>query len=509
MQLSTFSLFMRGSSFRVLQTLVGIAIGFLMMPFLIGALGKEVYGLWVVVGSVVGTYYLLDMGFSQAVTRFVTKYIHQQRYEDANKIINTALVIYAVLGLLVLAVSCVFAFVGTERLVDEPQHVSMVQMVLLIAGLQLAIEFPSKAFPGVISAYMRFDWVAKVRTVKTIIDALLIYYFVSQGHGIIAMALVGFVTGLLSTAIYVVMVNRLFTQLKYSKSLVNKETLKGVYSFSKWVFVIDLNTMFRDKLDLWFIAYLLGASVLTVYYVAIRLVDYAITFLTQATSMTGPIFTEYYAKQQWDQLRESLIRFIKLDAFLAVTCFLGFVLVGEVFILLWMGDEFPARSAWQCLIILAAGRLMVYITSPLISLLMTFNKHRFGAVLSMVETSCVAVLCAILVPRYELIGAAVAVSLPTLVGRLVVLPWYCNRIFAFMHYGWMARLVAFLAFNAAGFTALYLISSSYLTGLVEVAIGGLGLVFVCLIAGSVLLSKSDVKEIKFLISKKKAVITNG
>ena len=53
---SKFSLILKGSGFRILQTLVGIVIGLLRMPFLINTLGKELYGLWIVVGSVVGTY---------------------------------------------------------------------------------------------------------------------------------------------------------------------------------------------------------------------------------------------------------------------------------------------------------------------------------------------------------------------------------------------------------------------------------------------------------------------
>lgn len=451
---------MRGSTFRVLQTTVGIIVGFLMMPFLIGTLGKDLYGLWVVVGSVVGTYYLLDMGFSQAVTRFVTKYIHQQRYADANRIINTALVIYGVLGLLVFIVSCAFAFFGANHLVEDSEQVTLVQTILLIAGLQLAIEFPSKAFPGVVSAYMRFDWVAKVRTVKTVADALLIYYFVSNGYGLIAMACIGFVSGLASTAIYVVMVNKLFSHMEYGRQYVSISTLKGVYSFSKWVFVLDLNTMLRDKMDIWFIAFYLGPSVLTVYYVAIRLVDYAISFLTQATSMTGPIFTEYYAKEQWEPLRIALVRFIKLDFVLGVTAILGFWVVGELFIQLWMGQAFPASDAWYCLVILALGRLSVYMTSPLQSMLMTFNRHRVGAIISVFETLCIGVACWLLVPMYGILGAAVAVALPTAIGRLIVLPVYCERVFSFVSLE--------LGLRIAGFTALAILPSFYyLKGLSE------------------------------------------
>lgn len=491
---------MRGSTFRVLQTTVGIIVGFLMMPFLIGTLGKDLYGLWVVVGSVVGTYYLLDMGFSQAVTRFVTKYIHQQRYADANRIINTALVIYGVLGLLVFIVSCAFAFFGANHLVEDSEQVTLVQTILLIAGLQLAIEFPSKAFPGVVSAYMRFDWVAKVRTVKTVADALLIYYFVSNGYGLIAMACIGFVSGLASTAIYVVMVNKLFSHMEYGRQYVSISTLKGVYSFSKWVFVLDLNTMLRDKMDIWFIAFYLGPSVLTVYYVAIRLVDYAISFLTQATSMTGPIFTEYYAKEQWEPLRIALVRFIKLDAVLACIFIIGFILVGELFISLWMGDDFPAEDAWVCLIVLSLGRMSVYITSPLQSLLMTFNRHRVGAYISVCETAVIAVLCWLLIPLHGIFGAAISIAIPTLVGRIFVLPIYCQRIFKFLAWSWIVRLVGYTFISIAAASYLFLAFNGIMSGFYELVLWSIVVALFFGLFSLVVFEKDDLTEIRRIFS---------
>jgi O-antigen/teichoic acid export membrane protein len=178
--------------------------------------------------------------------------------------------------------------------------------------------------------------------------------------------------------------------------------------------------------------------------VAIRLVDYAISFLTQATSMTGPIFTEYYAKEQWEELRTALVRFIRLDFVLGAVAILGFYLVGELFIRLWMGAEFPAREAWVCLVILAAGRMSVYISSPLQSLLMTFNKHRTGAMISVVETVVIAISCAIFIPSHGIVGASLSVAIPTVIGRFIVLPCYCQHVFKFMSFSLLFRLVAFV-----------------------------------------------------------------
>lgn len=421
-------LILKGSSLRIAQTIVMVIIGFIMMPFMISVLGEELYGLWIVISSVVATYYLLDMGFSQAITRYVAKYIHQNNPDAANRVINTALALYSALGLLVLLISVVGAKMGVDRLMEGSENAPLAKILLVIAGITLAIEFPAKSFPGIVSAYMRFDVIALVRTGKAIADAILIYVFLSAGFGLIAIAIITLITGTISTAIYVRFTSGLFTELRFRKELIDSRTLKDVFHFSKWVFLFDVNTMIRNKMDIWFIAFYQSSAILTIYYVAVRLTEYALQFLTQATGITGPIFTEYYAKNEHQNLRQSVLAFIKLNIALGSTFLVGFYLVGESFIRLWMGPDFSAYSAYMCLVILAVGRFAVYFSAPLQSLLLTLNRHSVGAITSVVETIGSAILLWLLIPTFGIVGAALAIAIPTVIGRLIIIPVFVSQI---------------------------------------------------------------------------------
>jgi len=462
---SKFSLILKGSGFRVLQTLVSIVIGMVMMPFLIGALGKELYGLWIVIGSVVGTYYLLDLGFNQAVTRYVSKYIHQNNPQAANKIINTALIIYSLLGVVVLIASVIAAKFGAEKLMDNHEHLTLAQAILMITGLAFALEFPAKAFPGIISAYMRYDFIALVQLIKSITDALLIYCFISNGYGLVAMALITFTTGLISTAIYIRFTTSLFKELTFSRAAIDMSTFKDVFHFSKWVFVTDMCALLREKMDIWFIAFYISNGALTIYYVAVRLVEYALQFLTQATGITGPIFTEYYAKGETEKLGRSVNLFIKLDIALGTIILVGFYLLGISFIDIWMKGAVSAQAAFGCLMILALGRFTVYFASPLNSLLMTLNKHSLVSWISILETCCSAILCWWLIPSYGLIGAACAIAIPNVIGRLVVMPILVTRLIDLNMFSLVSRVVlfAFLSAIFAAATVKYLRSLKALT----------------------------------------------
>ncbi|MGB7552037.1 MAG: hypothetical protein WBM15_10825, partial [Chromatiaceae bacterium] len=49
-----------------LRVIVGIAVMFFLIPFTVGHLGLDLFGLWSLVFAVVGLFGLLDLGFATA-----------------------------------------------------------------------------------------------------------------------------------------------------------------------------------------------------------------------------------------------------------------------------------------------------------------------------------------------------------------------------------------------------------------------------------------------------------
>jgi len=99
-----------GSITRTFLTVVNMVISFFLMPFLIRHLGDRWYGIWTVVGSLIGYYYLVDFGLASAVRRYIAKYIGNYEHEKANITINTALIIYSILGLILFLITIGLCF---------------------------------------------------------------------------------------------------------------------------------------------------------------------------------------------------------------------------------------------------------------------------------------------------------------------------------------------------------------------------------------------------------------
>lgn len=498
---STSRLMLRGATLRVIKTFAGIVIGFVMMPFLLNELGTHLYGLWITIGSVVASYYLLDLGFSQAVTRYVARYIHQKDYAGANKIITTSLLIYSALGLLVVIVSFFIAQWGVDHFVQNSNDVQLVQILLIISGISLAFEFPAKAFPGVISAYMRFDTIAIVGLIKTVADALLIYAAIKAGYGLVAMSLVVFCTSILSTLFYVYYCTCLFSELNVSLNYFEKDTAKELFHFSKWVFINDLNALLKGKMDIWFIAYFTTLSTVTIYYVAVRLVEYAVQFLIQATGMSSPLYAKYHALEDHAKLAFAVELFLKINIILGSVISAGFYILGDNFIRLWMGPAFEVGTAYICLVIIGCGRMISFMTYPFGSLLLTVKRHDITAKVAIAETILAAILSVLLIPRLQLVGAAIAIAVPLVIGRVFVISVYAARFVELAWFRLIARISLFLSLVVA--VSIYLRSylnttDSYMDFAIRAsAIGSL----LALIA---VISLFTVSDMKFIVNKLKS-----
>lgn len=415
---------LKGAVTRVSQTFVSICVAFFMMPFLIGELGDHWYGVWTVVGSLAAAYHLFDMGMASAVTRYVSKAFGAGEDEQANQVINTALLIYTCIAMVIIVVSLCASF-ATGWLFDIEQDRELVQLVVLIIGLSIAFEFPFNALAGVASAKLKFHQVAGVRILITILSAWLNWHFVSSGHGILAMAIITFSTARLSNLLYFLICKRAFSGLRFSKKYVDQAMSKDLFGYSLWSFVIAIAYQMRNNVDNFVIAGFLSAASVTPYAIGLRLVDYLAQFLSQATNMFIPIFTAYHAKEDTKELNSKLLFITRLNLVLALIAGGGLTIFGDAFITRWIGPDYDI--AYWVMVILLTGRMIGFANHPLNSALYAINKHKIIAKLDVIEVALNLALSLILVQFYGLIGVALGTMIPLLLLRLCFLPAFACK----------------------------------------------------------------------------------
>src|SRR3954468_21217260 len=78
---------------NLFNTLLNAFCGFLILPFLIGQLGRETYGFWTLIVGTVGYFLVLDLGVSGAIGRLVAAHRAKNDIAAVNVVISTTTIL--------------------------------------------------------------------------------------------------------------------------------------------------------------------------------------------------------------------------------------------------------------------------------------------------------------------------------------------------------------------------------------------------------------------------------
>ncbi|HKG23183.1 MAG TPA: hypothetical protein VKC34_14895, partial [Blastocatellia bacterium] len=164
-----------------------LLVGFMMSPFLVGRLGDSVYGVWVLVGSLVGYLGLLDFGLTPSIVKFVAEYRAREDQNALNRLVTGSIVVYSLMGVASLAFSLTVAF-NFNNLFNSPLSHRTAAAVAILAGINLALGFPAAVFIGVVRGYQRYDLDAIITSLMIFARSACFVFFILNGYGIVGLA---------------------------------------------------------------------------------------------------------------------------------------------------------------------------------------------------------------------------------------------------------------------------------------------------------------------------------
>jgi len=351
---------------------------------------------------------------------------------------------------------------------------------------------------------MRYDLLALSRIVFKLLSTGATIWAILSGYQLIAIATIALISSFSSNLTFYFIAKHLEPEVGVRVGSVNKVTIKALTGYSAWAFFIDVSRLLKERGDLWVIGYLLTASQLTVYYVALRLVEYATQFLFSAVNMTTPLFATDFSRKDFDAFSQKLYLFTRLNAILGCITVFGFILFAEEFFSLWMGESFDANTAFQICCIVLVGKMIAFSSSPVGNSLMAINKPKTLSFVVAFEAVVGLTASYFLILEYGLKGAAVGVVLPFLFTRTFLIFYLLKKDISF------SILVIYKNYIKSAFvlavpflTVLY--SKLYLADLINmVYLAVLMLLFVLLtyISLPVLFTSKEKEELKIMLPGK-------
>jgi len=317
-------------------------VGIVMTPFIIRMLGDSEYGLFTLIGAFVGYLSILDLGLTNAIVRFVAQYRAQKDAKGLENFLALSLIIYAVISLVVIILG-VIMYLNIDFLFGEslsPDQLGKAKIMLLMCVFNIALIIPGGAFTGICSGYEHFVFPRLLSICKYLVRAILVVTILYRGADAIGLVILDTV---LNVAFVASTVYYVFAKLKVKVKLhsFTPSFLREIFSYSMWIFLFAVVYNFQWRTGQVILGSTTNTEVVAIYGVGVTLGLY---FLTLGNVVNGFILPKVvksiYEKASGAQLTAEMIRISRITMIVIFYILGGFLILGQEFVLLWVGETY-------------------------------------------------------------------------------------------------------------------------------------------------------------------------
>jgi O-antigen/teichoic acid export membrane protein len=259
-----------------------------------------------------------------------------------------------------------------------------------------------------------------------LLRAALTVFFINMGWGLLGVGM----APLIATSFAIVSSFFLFkyyaSDVLLRSAYANKKTLKMLLIYGGTTTVIIVADLLRTNIDSIVIGKFVGLEAVGLYGIAIVILRYINQLIRSAMSVLSPRFAYLDGAGKNNELRKLFLQSISISSLLSFGAGAMAILLGGHIILLWVGDDF--RGALPVIIILAIGSSFALAQNPAIGLMYALNKHKFYAIVTIIEALANLTLSLILVSRYGIIGVALGTFFSMIIVKVIVMPLYVTKV---------------------------------------------------------------------------------
>ncbi|MGH9376308.1 MAG: lipopolysaccharide biosynthesis protein, partial [Terriglobia bacterium] len=169
--------------------LIMTVVGIFLTPFVLHRIGDAANGIYFLIISLTGYYGLLELGIRSSIIKYVAEADATQDDEHLSRVVNTTLVTYAAIAIVILIMTAVGALYVSVLFHISPSFFKTAQWLFVIAGTGLALSLPLGVFSGVLEGMQKFYYATPIEITGTLLRAGLVVFYLERGYGVIAVVL--------------------------------------------------------------------------------------------------------------------------------------------------------------------------------------------------------------------------------------------------------------------------------------------------------------------------------
>lgn len=403
-------------------------IGIVLTPFIIKMLGNSEYGLFALIGAFVGYLSILDLGLTNAIVRFVAQYRTQSNKMEQENFLAISLIIYALIGVAIILSGGVM-YANVEALFGDAltaAQMGKAKIMLIIFIFNIAITLPGGAFTGICNGYEHFVFPRVLTIIKYIVRTVLVVIILYKGADALGLVILDSILNLafIGTTVYYAFAK---LGIKIKLHSFNANFVKEIFAYSIWIFVFGLVYQFQWRTGQIILGATTNTVIVAIYAVGVTLGLYFLTFGNVINGFMLPKAVKaIYENTSNEKLTSEMIRVSRMTLVVLFYLLGGFLITGQEFVALWVGEAY--KDAWLVALLIMIAYILPISQGYAHAILEAKKLMRFKALTSVLFTIIGLIVGGYLSAKYGLKGIIYGIFGALIALQLLMLLYYHFKI---------------------------------------------------------------------------------
>lgn len=392
---------------RALGTLAGLVT----VPLVLAHLGKERYGLWSTITTVVAWVALFDFGIANGLVNCIARAHGRSDREEAARYVSTALaLLIGIAGVLAIVLALGAALVPWSALLAVRGAVDerTVMWSVVAALATFLVGMPLSVVPQIYAGYQRSYLANAFTLIGSVASLAMLLLALKGGAGMPALVVVFGANAVIASSLGLGWaMGRGMPWLRFRVSAVSRDAIRGLMSRSAPIFLFQIGALLVSETQVIMLAHRCDLAVVAEYSIITRVYVLALGLIQASTASFVPSFREATERGDAPWLRAGFRQFLRARVGLATCGGLALIALGDPLLRFWLrrSDIAFGPAVWIVLAVMMVAVTWVTAYSDLLAIL---DRLWILVGLVFVNGATTVILTYLLAPTFQVLGVLIA-----------------------------------------------------------------------------------------------------
>ena len=397
----------RGVIISYIIIFVNIVSGLLFTPFLIETLGQTSYGLYTIAISLI-TLFMLDFGLGAAISKYISEYIVKKAYDQIAQLLGMIYKLYLLIDfILALVLIMLYVLLGSIFTGLTASELEIFRTIFIIVAIFTVLSFPFLSLNGILIANESFQALKLFELFQKVMTLLLMVTFLLLNQSLLTLILIHAIIGIVVIILKVFYIKK-FTKITIQFKTNNHQLIKTIFRVSIWATIIAISERLMFTLSPSILGIVSTTSMIALFGVASAIEGYLYVVANAINGFFLPKITRIYQQEHSKENMFNLfVKLGRLQLIVILLVFTGFIILGQLFINLWLGDTY--QDVYYLAIILMLPSIFYFPQELGNQALMVNNKLKLQSYVFIIMAFINVLLAFVLGRMYGALGAVMSI----------------------------------------------------------------------------------------------------